>query len=243
MTDIFNPSHTASVSSSSIFTVVYTFLSQKFNVSLSDSKFNSFVQAITEVNIAEKEACSGSYSRSNADILEIVMKFNRAFSAGKSGDLTEVRALYGQMLCIKQQEHAPGTKRTKRSSHCPKDSNCICPEGGFDEPDNIICACHFFRCLDPDRHFKPILGFTAKELQCLAFVIDTTGSMSEEITVAKRLLNDFVRAEENLLDGCYLLVPFNDVGAPDASKYIWYFNYVHTENWEIQLHTHIAARP
>ena len=183
VTDIFNPSHTATISNSSIFTVVYTFLSQKFNVTPSDSKFNSFVEAITEINIAEDEACSGSYSLSTDDIPEIIMKFNRAFSAGRSGDVTEVRALYGQMLCVKRQEHAPGTKRTKRSSHCPEDSDCTCPEGGL-ESDNIICACHFFRCLDPKQHLQPILGFVASKLQCLAFVIDTTGSMAHEITVA-----------------------------------------------------------
>ncbi len=224
VTGIFNPSHTATISNSSIFTVVYTFLSQKFNVTPSDSKFNSFVEAITEINIAEDEACSGSYSLSTDDIPEIIMKFNRAFSAGRSGDVTEVRALYGQMLCVKRQEHAPGTKRTKRSFHdCPEDSDCTCPEGGL-ERGEITCACHFFRCLDPRQHLQPILGFTALKLQCLAFVIDTTGSMAHEITVAKKIVNDFVRAEENLLDGCYLLVPFNDVGpnganVPDESKY------------------------
>ena len=45
-----------------------------------------------------------------------------------------------------------------------------------------------------------------------------------KLQLLKNIVNDFVRAEENLLNGCYLLVPFNDVGpnganVPDESKY------------------------
>ena len=78
---------------------------------------------------------------------------------------------------------------------------------------------------------KPILGFD-NQIQCLAFVIDTTGSMSSEIADAQKILTDFIQAEENLNDvGCYLLMPFNDVGpdnahVPDASKYICLLTHV-----------------
>ncbi|XP_064399465.1 CUB and sushi domain-containing protein 3-like isoform X2 [Halichondria panicea] len=223
VTEMFNTSsHNESNSSGLIFKHVYTSLSETFNVAPSEAKFNKFVEAVTEISIAEDEACSGSDSPSAADIPGIVIKFNQLFSAGKSGDITEIRSLYGQILCIKRHEQAPDTNRSKRSTHCPEVSNCGCPEGDLDEPDNIICACHFFGCLDPDQHMKPMLGFDDR-IQCLAFVIDTTGSMSSEIAGAKKILTDFIRAEENLnILGCYLLVPFNDVGpdnahVPDAS--------------------------
>ena len=43
--------------------------------------------------------------------------------------------------------------------------------------------------------------------------------MSEEIRGAQNIIREFVRAEEDLgVAGCYLLVPFNDIGAPDPSK-------------------------
>ena len=192
-------------------------------MSQSETKFNNFVEAVTEIAAAEEEACSGSDGLSIIDIPRIVADFNTAFSSGRNGDITTIRALYGQMLCIKRQEEEPSTKRRKRqSSFCDTlpDEDCGCPAGGL-TGGGIICPCHFFRCIDPDRHLKPILGFVEWDIQCLAFVIDTTGSMSEEIRGAQNIIREFVRAEEDLgVAGCYLLVPFNDIGAPDPSK-LW----------------------
>ncbi len=45
-------------------------------------------------------------------------------------------------------------------------------------------------------------------LVCIAFVIDTTGSMSHEITVAKNIVNDFVRAEEYLNVNLSMRLPY-----------------------------------
>ena len=214
VTEIFDQSsHAGSHSSGSIFRDVYTVLSQKFNATPSDNKFNSFVEAITEITIAEDEACSGLYDLSTADIPGIVMKFNHAFSASRSGDVTEVRALYGQMLCIKrQEENSPGPDNKRRRS-----SDCDCPSGGLEDS---MCTCQFFDCLDPNQHLKPILGFVDWDIQCLAFVIDTTGSMGQRIAGAKKILKDFIKAEEDLnFTGCYLLVPYNDVGPDEAHVY------------------------
>lgn len=215
--EIFNrSSHAEYNSSGSIFRDVYTFLSQKFNVTPSDNKFNNFVEAVTEITIAEDEACSGSDSLSTTDIPRIVKKFNRAFSAGRSVDVTEVRALYGQMLCIKRQEDAP-VPVTKRWTRSLPDLGCDCPDGRL-ETGTIKCACQFFDCLDPGVP-ETIFGFIEdKIVKCIAFVIDTTGSMSGEIAGAKTIIKDFVGIEGDLYGGCYLLVPFNDFGSADSSK-------------------------
>ena len=56
---------------------------------------------------------------------------------------------------------------------------CECPKGGI-ENGTFFCTCEFFECLDPGDYLKPIFGFVninPKGDQCLAFVIDTTGSM------------------------------------------------------------------
>ena len=180
---------------------------------------------MTEIAAAEEEACSGSDSFSVSDVPRIVGEFNTAFSAGRNGDITTIRALYGQMLCIKRQEESLSTKRRKRQSpHCDAlGDDCGCPDGGL-EGSGIVCVCHFFRCLDPHRHLEPILGFIEWNIQCLAFVIDTTGSMANEINSARNIIKQFVHAEEDVgVVGCYLLVPFNDVGpdsrdVADASK-------------------------
>lgn len=48
----------------------------------------------------------------------------------------------------------------------------------------------------------------------LAFVIDTTGSMSQEIAEAKRLSNVIIDKKKGTQDepSEYILVPFNDPG-------------------------------
>ena len=210
---------------------VYNVLANKLEVNQSEIKFNNFVEAITEIAAAEEEACSGSdiYSLSVSDIPGIVAEFNTAFSAGRDSDITTIRALYGQMLCIKHQESL--SKRRKRwSDYCDTMTDCKCPEGGL-HGTKILCPCHFFRCLDPDNHLKPIFGFSenGSSFQCLAFVIDTTGSMREEISGAQNIIKEFIRAEEYVgFAGCYLLVPFNDVGLAEESKMCWVIHSLHT---------------
>ena len=114
---IFNSSSTnASTGSETIIQTVYNSLSNKLNVSQSETKFNNFVEAVTEIAAAEEEACSGSDGLSTSDIPRIVADFNAAFSSGRNGDITTIRALYGQMLCIKRREEEPSTKRRKRQS-------------------------------------------------------------------------------------------------------------------------------
>ena len=104
--------------------------------------------------------------------------------------------------------------RGRRQSGCPPRDRCTCPPGGITS--DIFCTCEFFECLDPDDIFVSILGFDSDE-ECLAFVIDTTGSMSGEIDAAKEITLNFLRSEEEIGDaGCYVLVPFNDIG-PDHS--------------------------
>ncbi len=218
--NLFNSSASlnSSNSSATVIRAVYNSLSEKLAVAPSEVKFNNFVEAVTEIAAAEEEACSKEVPLSVHDIPKIVEKFNEEFSRRRNRDITKVRDLYGQMLCIKRQEEA--FTRAKRSDHCPFESNCGCPDGGF-EAGEITCVCHFFGCLDPERYLEPILGFVDWEVQCLAFVIDTTGSMSSVINGAKDIILEFVRAEEDLnFAGCYLLVPFNDVGVPDKSKLV-----------------------
>lgn len=73
---------------------------------------------------------------------------------------------------------------------------------------DLLCPCEFFDCLDARDQLQPVfLEFPATA--CLAFVVDTTGSMKDEIEVTKRVIKDFLGSEESL--GCYMLVPFNDV--------------------------------
>ena len=84
-------------------------------MSQSETKFNNFVEAVTEIAAAEEEACSGSDGLSIIDIPRIVADFHTAFSSGRNGDITTIRALYGQMLCIKRQEEGAIDKEKKET--------------------------------------------------------------------------------------------------------------------------------
>ena len=54
-----------------------------------------------------------------------------------------------------------------------------------------------------------------KPNHCLAFAVDTTGSMSEEISHARQVVNNFIASELNSFTLCYVLVGFNDFDQPE----------------------------
>ena len=70
--------------------------------------------------------------------------------------------------------------------------------------------CEFFACLDSDYDLPAIFGLDVIEGKpCLAFTVDTTGSMGEEIDAVKAVVRNFLASEEDG-PGCYVLQPFND---------------------------------
>jgi len=202
---------------------VYNSLTVQFGVNRSDSGYSKFVEAVNEITEAKQEACSGPLDGrpSVADVPRLVQEFRTAISTTQQ-DLSTLRTLYGTMLCIKDQTGRSHSMRRRRRQetispcnisidcyeHRPEE--CSCPSEGIDG-DCIFCPCEFFRCLDPEDVLKPVLGFVEYDRQCLAFVVDTTGSMKEEIAATKAIIQSFIRSEEELNDtGCYILMPFND---------------------------------
>ena len=71
----------------------------------------------------------------------------------------------------------------RQDSTCPDSrEECKCPETAI-----IRCTCEFFACIDRNDRLTPILGIeldTGVGNPCLAFVVDTTGSMATEIEAA-----------------------------------------------------------
>ena len=67
-----------------------------------------------------------------------------------------------------------------------------------------------FACHDPDD-LPPIFGIAYIKVgfPCLAFTVDTTGSMRQEIDAVKEVVRNFLASEEDG-PGCYVLQPFND---------------------------------
>ena len=188
---------------------LYEVISNRYEENITSSGFTKFMEAITEISSGYALACSGPPEARPTveDIPKFMQEFAAAYEVGNS-KLVEIRSIYGQMLCLNDQlavSEQQGRKR--RRSHCPEPENCACPPEGITNA--ITCPCEFFRCLDEGDRLRPLfLDFVS--LSCLAFVIDTTGSMKDEINLAIQVIKDFLGSEEG--GGCYLLVPFNDDG-------------------------------
>ena len=203
-------------------TTVYNSLAEEFGVNKSDSGYSKFVEAVNEITEAKQEACSGDVRPGVGSVPKLVQEFRAALNTTQR-DLLRLRTIFGKMLCIKdeikklkskgrerRQESIPecGGFRTPCFERTPEE--CKCPPGGV-YGDCILCPCEFFRCLDPGNVLKPILGFVVEKLQCLAFVVDTTGSMDNDIDAAREIILSFIRREELNEVACYILMPFNDV--------------------------------
>ena len=191
---------------------IYSSLAERVGSPTSTSGFSDFLAALSEISIAEANACS---SPTTLNVTQLVSEFLELLTQNISDEnfvLREMRRISGEILCAKSQEQFTPTRRRRSAanlSRCPL--RCTCPPGGINS--HLVCACQFFACLDPEDHYRPIFGFSGHRHHCLAFVIDTTGSMAQEIGVARTVILNFLRAEENLNElGCYILVPFNDNG-------------------------------
>ena len=193
----------------------YSTLVERYGRRETETGFRGFVSAIDEISIAQAQACSGPSPLRVSDTAKLVREYNAA-SAAKNAPLQ--RSTIGKLLCVDSSvttSPTPVPIRGRRSSmDCPLPGPCTCPPGGI--TGELFCPCQFFKCLDPGDVFEPILGFNT-DLECLAFAVDTTGSMDEEIDAAREIVLNFLRSEEEIGDvGCYLLIPFNDVGPNDA---------------------------
>ena len=184
--------------------VVYEVIAEEFEVEANDEGYSHFVEAVSQVTEAKEAACEGEGSVSSADVPRLVREY-RTLQENITDNIVQLREVFGKMLCISERNH--NDRRKKRDSHCPE--VCTCP------PDeNILCVCEFFACMDPTQDLKPILGLfdviVEEGFPCLALVVDTTGSMSNEIEAAKHVIHNFLSSEEHE-PGCYVLLPFNDL--------------------------------
>ena len=187
--------------------IAYKELVKEFEVQETDGGYNNFTEAISQITEAKLAACEATGGVSAADIPSLANEY-RALRENVEANIEEMREIFGKMLCLSERDHEE-RKRKKRDFHCPGfGEECFCPETG-----EIACVCEFFRCLDPDNDIKPILGLidvnVPEGLPCLAFTVDTTGSMGEEIAAVSEVIRDFLSSEEDG-PGCYVLQPFND---------------------------------
>ncbi len=192
-----------------IFIAAFETLVDILGVNHSEKNYNDFTRAMNEIAQVQ-ELCKED--KTAEDIQKIADEIVSAFSVNsKNEDISTIRELLGKLLC--------NAEKTRSKRQSDKVENCECPLGGIQ---NISSYCEFYKCLN-SNNLKSIFGFDqgVEDIiaPCLAFVVDTTGSMSEEIDAVKRIILEFVHAEKEFAtsEGCYMLVPFNDVG-PDKAN-------------------------
>ena len=197
--------------------VAYRAIAKEFKVEATDEGYGNFAEAVSVVTEAKEAACEGGGSVSAADVPRLAREYG-ILKENIAKNIAQLRDVFGKMLCISEKDHED-RKRKRRDFLCPAREDrdeCVCPDSGI-FGDDIVCVCEFFACLDPENDMKPILGLfdvavvDLNGFPCLAFVVDTTGSMGGEIEAVKVVIRNFLSSEED--DPiCYVLQPFNDFG-------------------------------
>ena len=149
----------------------------------------SFYEAVAEISRAFYKAChgSGSGSISLDDFPDLVTKYEKAF---ESKDTQKLREIFGAMTCLKVKSAAIADSRAKRATYTTINE--------------------FFDCLDGDDLGVIFFGLSSADFS-VAFVIDDTGSMGNEIDAVKCLVRSFLKSERGG-PAKYILGTFNDPG-------------------------------
>ena len=175
---------------------VYESIATSVNATVTQDGFVKFEEAISEIAASTYDACSApEESRVQADDASVLIE--RFFNFTDAGNISLAREVYGKLLCLQKLLTTESQVRKKRQNH----------KAELDA---------FFDMLEghPDI-VTPLFGLTDDQffgiLPTLAFVVDDTGSMSEEINSVKQLIYSFIRVERtNPI--AYILTTFNDPG-------------------------------
>ena len=120
-------------------------------------------------------------------------------------DLSALRNQFGILICLHQQVMGPK----------PACNTVDCSRG----LGNATTTGEFFCCLQVSD-VRDLFGIessltTTNPVPCLAFVVDTSGSMSTEIAAVQGLINNFLNPADPV---CYIVVEFNDFGTAANSE-------------------------
>ena len=153
---------------------------------LSDAIYDNFVSAMSDVSREHFKACYGPSSErvQATHVPSLIIQFNGLRNTTR---VHELRAVFAKLLCIRDRNSRIGKRSTS----------------GLED---------FFRGLSRSD-FGDIFGFTETNQPIptgsLAFAVDTTGSMRDEIRNVRRIIRSFVRSEKQE-PFYYVLAEFND---------------------------------
>ena len=173
----------------------------------SDMGLTNFQTAQMEITEEYFLACNGPDEQrpSVSDAVSFIQKFMAVLGTSPL-DISALRKQFGILRCLQEQ-----------MSYSNPNCTTVDCSGGLE---NTTTASTFFCCLQAS-HVKELFGIisqvaTLNSIPCLAFVVDTTGSMSAEIARVRSLVHGFVNPADPV---CYILVDFNDIrGIIDNSE-------------------------
>ena len=145
-----------------------------------------FYEALGEITEVVYRSCFGDVPITLANFSSVKKQFMQARS-GKQ--ISKLREAYGFLLCLKHLSETDSRSRKRRST-----------------ADEIQA---FFDSIDVDD-FGSIF-FLSDDPYSVAFIIDDTGSMRNDIEAAKCLVRGFLKAER-AVPSKYILGTFNDPG-------------------------------
>lgn len=192
---------------------LYSAIASANSVPKSEMGMKNFNEALDEITNSYFTTCQGSGNQQNGnatlkEFLDRVASFN---------DTRGIRQDYGKLLCIQQQSGAlnSGPKPSQQQKRSTSVLDCA-SSTTIQELYQCLDSFDVWPCIfniDPTRNDCPE-STTQNQLarNCLAFVVDTTGSMAQEIAATKQIIRQFIQSEENALTFCYVLVAFNDYG-------------------------------
>ena len=163
---------------------LYETLSKALNITISKLQYNKFSSAIIEIAEEYLKACKAS-TQTNETIYTLYDQLVEVRQSSASNKANLLRSILAKTLC----SH---TRNKRQSIGVPERSD-------------------FFRLIT-DFEARNIFGFNftdAGSFPTLAFVVDTTGSMSAAIAGVKEAIKSIIALEQQN-PFFYVLTPFND---------------------------------
>ena len=188
----------------------YEQLAEVLNSTATPDGFSHFSANVDEISTSYMMECSHlvKYIPGRYNVTALAATFTKSLSS-ETRNLTKARSIYGRFLCYNERAQELKRQRIKRQEpHKPLDPS-TCDTPGC--PTTIEEPCHFFNCLNVCDFGLFLFGNVndSENEPCIGFLIDTTGSMRDEIESAKVVILQFLKTQQDSA-ACYILVPFND---------------------------------
>ena len=204
--NVTNTIFSSGLSQDANFSDLYRALVAAYRETETDDGLVWFIKAQMEITEQYFKACYGLEDQrpSVADIGSHIQQFVAILGTSLL-DLSALRKQFGILICLHQQVAV--------SEHNCARVDC---SGGLGSGATTV---EFFCCLR-SSDVRGLFGIesaatTVDAVPCLAFVVDTTGSMRSEIAAVRALVNAFVDPADPV---CYILVDFNDNGGVEANS-------------------------